>query len=73
MNEGPGAYRLGSYDSWMDDLPDLPLTAQMRGEYLAEIKRLAKEHYLQLKIGTGDEFEEVWREAFYFEVSSTDH
>ena len=41
------------------------LTPQMSGDLLAEIKRLASEHYLQLEIGTVAEFEKMWREAFF--------
>lgn len=51
----------------MDALPELPLTPSMRGEYLAGIKGLAKDRYLQLEIGSAEEFEEMWRDAFYLE------
>jgi hypothetical protein len=45
------------------------LTPQMSGDLLAEIKRLATEHYLQLGIGTEPEFEKMWREAFFIHES----
>jgi hypothetical protein len=45
------------------------LTPQMSGDLLAEVKRLAREHYLQLKIGTESEFETMWREAFFIHES----
>jgi hypothetical protein len=45
------------------------LTPQMSGDLLAEVKRLASEHYLQLKIGTESEFETMWREAFFIHES----
>jgi len=45
------------------------LTPQMSGDLLAEIKRLAKERYLQLEIGTHAEFEKLWREAFFIDES----
>jgi hypothetical protein len=41
------------------------LTPQMSGDLLAEIKRLALDHYLQLGIGTKTEFEKMWRDAFF--------
>ncbi len=41
-----------------------PLTSQMSGDLLSEIKQLAADHYLQLKIGTKAEFEKMWRDAF---------
>jgi hypothetical protein len=44
---------------------DFPLSASVRGELVEEIKRLAKERYLQLEIGTTGEFETLWREAFF--------
>lgn len=44
---------------------DFPLSAAVRGELVEEIKRLAKERYLQLEIGTTGEFETLWREAFF--------
>ncbi len=44
---------------------DFPLSAAVRGELVEEIKRLAKERYLQLEIGTAGEFETLWREAFF--------
>lgn len=45
------------------------LTPQMSGDLLAEIKRLASEHYLQLGIGSQSEFEKMWREAFFIHES----
>lgn len=42
----------------------LPLTPQSGGEYLSEIKSLARKSYLRREIGTAEEFEELWREAF---------
>jgi hypothetical protein len=45
----------------------LPPTAQMRGEYLAEIKELAGENYLRREIGTEEEFEKLGRQAFFGE------
>ncbi len=45
------------------------LTPQMSGDLLAEIKRLASEHYIQLGIGTESEFEKMWREAFFIHES----
>jgi hypothetical protein len=47
------------------------LTPQMSGDLLAEIKRLAQEHYLQLEIGTRAEFEKMWREAFFIHEAPT--
>jgi hypothetical protein len=47
------------------------LTPQMSGDLLAEIKRLAQEHYLQLEIGTRAEFEKMWREAFFIHEGFT--
>jgi len=44
---------------------DFPLSAAVRGELVEEIKRLAKERYLELEIGTTSEFETLWREAFF--------
>ena len=41
------------------------MSAAVRGELVEEIKRLAKERYLQLEIGTTGEFETLWREAFF--------
>jgi hypothetical protein len=40
------------------------LTAQVRGEYLAEIKALACESYLRRKIGTESEFQRFWWQTF---------
>jgi hypothetical protein len=48
------------------------LTPQMSGDLLAEVKRLASEHYLQLGIGTEPEFEKMWREAFFIHESPTE-
>lgn len=48
------------------------LTPQMSGDLLAEIKRLASEHYLQLGIGTESEFEKMWRAAFFIHEGSAD-
>lgn len=48
------------------------LTPQMSGDLLAEIKRLASEHYLQLGIGTASEFEKMWREAFFIRENPED-
>ena len=48
------------------------LTPQMSGDLLAEIKRLASEHYLQLGIGSQSEFEKMWREAFFIHESPAD-
>ena len=47
----------------------LSLTAQVRGEYLAEIKELARESYLRREIGIEEEFENLWRQAFFVEGS----
>ena len=44
---------------------DFPLSASVRGELVEEIKRLARERYVQLEIGTTGEFETLWREAFF--------
>ena len=48
-----------------EKIRDFPLSAAVRGELVEEIKRLAKERYLQLEIGTTGEFETLWREAFF--------
>jgi hypothetical protein len=48
------------------------LTPQMSGDLLAEIKRLASEHYLQLGIGNKSEFEKMWREAFFIHEGPAD-
>lgn len=48
--------------------PQLPLTSQMRGEYFAQIRHLARDQYLQLEMGTEEDFDELWREAFHVEV-----
>ena len=45
--------------------PELPASGQERGELLHAVKRLAKERYLQLEIGTNAEFEDMWRKAFF--------
>ena len=47
----------------------LSLTAQVRGEYLAEIKQLARESYLRSEIGAEEQFENLWRQAFFVEES----
>ena len=44
---------------------ELPASHQYRGELLGALKRLAKERYLQLEIGTRAEFEELWRKALF--------
>lgn len=49
------------------------LTPQMSGDLLSEIKRLAREHYLQLGIGTDREFEKMWREAFFIHESPSEN
>jgi hypothetical protein len=46
------------------------LTPQMSGDLLAEIKRLALDHYLQLEIGPKPDFEKIWREAFSIDEAS---
>ena len=55
-----------------NDLGILSLTAQIRGEYLTEIKQLARESYLRREIGTADEFEHLWRQAFDAESDTTE-
>ena len=45
--------------------PELPPSSQDRGELLGAVKRLAKERYLQLEIGTKAEFEELWQKALF--------
>lgn len=52
----------------MDD--HLPLTAEVRGEYLETIKRLARERFLQLEIATTANFERLRREAFFADGDS---
>ena len=44
---------------------DLPPSARERGELLLMIKRLALDGYLRAGIGTKEEFEKMWREAFH--------
>lgn len=44
---------------------ELPPSSQDRGEFLQALKQLARERYLQLEIGTNEEFEELWRKAFF--------
>ena len=48
-----------------------PLTAQVRGEYLAEIKSLARESYVLREIGGEEDFEMLWRQAFFVEESDS--
>jgi hypothetical protein len=48
-----------------DNLPELPASAQDRGELLQAIRQLAKDRYLVLEIGTEEEFEELWSRAFF--------
>lgn len=48
----------------------LGLTAQIQGEYLAEIKSLARETYLRRKIGTEPEFQRFRRQAFVSDEST---
>jgi len=45
----------------------LSLSAQVRGEYLVEIKSLARESYLRREMGSEEEFERLWRQAFFIE------
>jgi hypothetical protein len=53
-----------------DRLPGLlHLSAPIRGEYLAEIKKLARESYLRREVGSEEEFEKLWRQAFFAEGS----
>jgi hypothetical protein len=50
----------------------LPLTGQVRGEYLAEIKSLARESYLRHEIGTEEAFARLWQQAFNAESGPTE-
>ncbi|HXM35754.1 MAG TPA: hypothetical protein VN920_11240 [Pyrinomonadaceae bacterium] len=52
-----------------NDFRLLSLTAQVRGEYLAEIRELARESYLRREIGSEEEFENLWIKAFFAEES----
>ena len=45
----------------------LSLAAQVRGGYLAETKVLARESYLRREIGTEEDFEQMWQQAFMVE------
>lgn len=57
----------------VNDKPkELPASAQDRGELLQAIKQLARERYRVLEIGTEEEFEELWRRAFFAEGISGD-
>ena len=43
---------------------DPSLTSTARGEYREMIKELARQQYIQEKMGTDVDFEKLWREAF---------
>ena len=49
---------------------ELPPSPQDRGEFLQAVKRLARDRYLQLGIGTKAEFEDLWRKAFFADERS---
>jgi len=48
----------------MKKKPDPSLTPAARGEYREMIKELARQQYIQEKMGTDADFEKLWREAF---------
>jgi len=55
----------------IEEVPELPPSSQDRGEFLQALKQLAKERYLELGVGTKEEFEELWRKAFFAEELTT--
>jgi hypothetical protein len=46
---------------------DLPPTPAERGDALYLIKKFAHDGYMKTGAGTEEEFEELWRTAFYVE------